>query len=368
MLVDALRTRMTRQYLNLTRGAWRQLRHNWRLPPSPILLWQTLVPGTLFSALTGLQRTAAREQLLHANLKDAVVILGYWRSGTTLLHELLCLDPRRCFPTTHACMNPQHFLLTEASALARGDASVKRPMDEMEVRPGSPQEDEFALLSLGARSPYEALIAPSHLAQALNLADPIDLDARQEEVWRSVFVDFLRGVSARGAGLPLILKSPTHGYRVNTLRQLLPDARYVLIARDPATHFESVIRMWRRMFETYSLEEIPGDDEIREAVLADRPRFEAKLAAGVAGLPENRFAELTYESLIADPVGAAERVYERLELGDFAPVRESIAAEVDRRRDYRATGREPAGVWRKRIDVEWASVFDRYGYKRLQAQ
>ncbi len=72
---------MKRQYLNLTHGAWRQLRRNWQLAPSPILLWQTLAPGTLFSALTGLQRTAAREQLVHANLKDAIVILGYWRSG-----------------------------------------------------------------------------------------------------------------------------------------------------------------------------------------------------------------------------------------------------------------------------------------------
>ncbi len=356
---------MKRQYLNLTRGAWRQLRRNWQLAPSPVLFWQTLVPGALFSALTGLQRTAAREHLVHANLKDAIVILGYWRSGTTLLHELLCLDPRRCFPTTHACMNPHHFLLTEASALTRGNPGVKRPMDEMEVRPGSPQEDEFALLSLGARSPYEALLAPYRLKQALKLADPADLTDLEEQAWRSLFVDFVRGVSARGAGRPMILKSPTHGYRVNTLRELLPDARFILIARDPATHFESVIRMWRRMFETYSLGEIPGDDEIREAVLADRPRFEAKLAAGVAGLPGNRFAELSYESLIADPIGACERLYRSLDLGNFAPARERIAAEVERRREYRATGRQPAGTWRGRINAEWAAVFERYGYTRF---
>ena len=48
-------------------------------------------------------------------------------------------------------------------------------MDEMEVRPASPQEDEFALLSLGARSPYESLIIPSVLPEALKLTDPRDL-------------------------------------------------------------------------------------------------------------------------------------------------------------------------------------------------
>lgn len=101
----------------------------------------------------------------------------------------------------------------------------------MEVRPGSPQEDEFALLSPGARSPYEALIAPHCLAQALKLADPRDLRANEEQTWRSVFVDFVRGVSARGEGRPMILKSPTHGFRVSTLRELLAEARFILISR-----------------------------------------------------------------------------------------------------------------------------------------
>jgi len=309
-----------------------------------------------------LQSAANREQLAQANLKNAIVILGYWRSGTTLLHELLSLDTRYSFPTTHACMNPHHFLFSEASVLARDTPGVPRPMDEMEVRPGSPQEDEFALLSLGARSPYEALLTPRNFARALQLADPHDLTPTEEATWRAVFLSFLSGVSVRGGGRPPILKSPTHGFRLATLRELLPDARFVLIVRDPWTHFESVIRMWRRMMETYSLEPVPPEDDIRDAVLADRLRFEAKLERGAAGLPGNRFATLTYEALAADPAGACERLYAQLELGDFALVRERIAAEVERRRDYRAQGRQPAGIWGERIKTEWAPVFAKYGY------
>src|SRR6516165_115876 len=40
-------THVARQYLNLTAGAWRQLRRNWRLGVTPILLWQTLGPGSV---------------------------------------------------------------------------------------------------------------------------------------------------------------------------------------------------------------------------------------------------------------------------------------------------------------------------------
>jgi hypothetical protein len=119
------------------------------------------------------------------------------------------------------------------------------------------------------------------------------------------------------------------------------------------------------MFETYGYGPIPGADEIREQVLADRLRFETKLAAGIGGLPQNRLATLTYEALIADPVGQTESLYSRLDLGDFQPIRETLAAEVASRRDYRPHASAPEGLWRQRINAEWAQVFATYGYSLL---
>ena len=355
---------MKRHYLNMTGRAWKNLRRNWGLAPSPLLLWQSFVPGRLFAASARLQQNTNREKLQNANLRDAVVVLGYWRSGTTYLHELLCLDERRCYPTTDACMNPHQFLLREPPRPPAGTV-VHRPMDEMEVTPDSPQEDEFALLSLGARSPYEALLVPQHLKHALRLTDLRGLTGQEQQDWREAFCDFARGVSVRGGGRPIIFKSPTHGYRVRELRELLPDARWIVITRDPATHFESVVKMWRKMCETYALTKLPADDEIRAAVLEDRPAFERRMQEDIAEIPANRLASITYESLVAAPVAACERIYSNLELGDFETVRPRIEAEVARRAGYRAQGRQPTAPWRERINRGWSEVFERYGYNRL---
>jgi len=325
-----------------------------------MLLWQSYIPGTMFSAMAAFQKTALHERIAKANLRDAVIVLGYWRSGTTLLHELLCLDGRYTYPTTHACMNPHHFMFTEAAALARGGATATRPMDEMEVRSSSPQEDEFAFLSLGARSPYEALIMPTILPEALKLTDPHDLSEQDRMRWREVCHNFLAGVSVRGEGKPMILKSPTHGARVSTLRELLPDARYVLIMRDPFTNFESVVRMWKKMFESYAIGPLLPDDAIREAVLSDRLRFEAKLLTGVAGLPENRYVALTYESLVANPAGVLEQLYGQLGLGDFNAVREKLGAELEQRRGYQVKGTLPSPAWQERIRREWKDVIQQH--------
>jgi hypothetical protein len=196
------------------------------------------------------------------------------------------------------------------------------------------------------------------------LTDPRELSPQDEKRWREVFLSFLAGVSVLGAGRPMILKSPTHGARVSTLRELLPDARYVLIVRDPLTSFESVVRMWRKMFETYAIGPIPPNDDIREAVLADRPRFEAKLASGTADLPANRFTTITYESLIANPAEVIEQLYARLELGDFNPVREAMIAETKRRSGYQAKGKLPSEVWQQRIGSDWAALVGRHSTLR----
>ena len=167
--------------------------------------------------------------------------------------------------------------------------------------PNSPQEDEFALLGLGARSPYEAFLAPTHLSEAMALADPRDLTEQERRAWQAAFLGFLHGVSRVGGGRPVIAKSPTHSYRIATIAQLVPDARFVLVVRDPLTLFESVVRMWHSMASLYSLGPVPTTDEIRSVILAERPHFEAKLADGRAAVEQDRFAEVRYEALVADP-------------------------------------------------------------------
>ena len=346
----------------MTAVAWRQLRRNWHLPLSSRLVLQSNVAAPLFSVLRSAQSALTRGRRREASLAGAVFVLGYWRSGTTLLHHYLCCDKRFGYPSTYACMQPHHFILTQNAALAGPQRSVRRPMDAVRVSPSSPQEDEFALLALGARSPYEALLTPRHLAEALALGDPRDLSRHEEQQWRELFVDFLRGVSVVEGGRPLILKSPPHGYRVRSLRELLPDARFIVIVRSPERVFESAIRMWRTLFPIYSMEPIPPEDHTREVVLEDRLRFEAKLVAGLGGLPDNRVALLRCEDLVRDPLVSLGRLYEQLQLGAFSSVEPAIKAELGRRGHYTARSALPPEPWMRRLQRKWAPLFDRYQY------
>jgi hypothetical protein len=76
-----------------------------------------MVAGPLFSVLNRMQTVLTEQRRCSVRLTGSVFVVGYWRSGTTLLHNYLCLDPQFGYPTTYACMNAQHFVLTQSSAL-----------------------------------------------------------------------------------------------------------------------------------------------------------------------------------------------------------------------------------------------------------
>ena len=351
-------------YFNLTAHAWRQLRSSWDLPRTASLEAQTYLFGGLRSLTAAFQTCIAGTRRASAPKVGAIVILGFWRSGTSLLHDLLCTDDQFGYPTTYACLNPHHFVLTQSRALARAGGQLQRPQDRMIVGPQTPQEDEFALLCLGARSPYEGLLAPRNFAEAFALADPNDLSTEDMRRWRRVFDQFFRGVSLVSGGKPLVLKSPTHSYRVATLRELLPDARFILIVRNPYEVFESMVRTYRALTDKYGLGPNLSDDEVRHVLMSERRRFEAKLSSGVAGLPKQRFVTLKYEHLVQNPLSAIEALYGQLELSGFEHMRPKLAAEVAKRRDYVQAAIRPSAEWKARITEQWGDIFDRYGYRR----
>ena len=88
-----------------------------------------------------------------------VFVLGHWRSGTTLLHNLLTLDPQFTYPNLYSCLFPGHFLLTErlVTALTGWAIPKTRPMDNVAADWNMPQEDEFVLLVRALISPYMLL-------------------------------------------------------------------------------------------------------------------------------------------------------------------------------------------------------------------
>jgi len=348
--------------LRLSRAAWQQLSH--RIDASSHFPWSKRfsygLAGIGYSALFRIQHASHEDRIKATEPLPPIFLLGFWRSGTTLLHELFCCDPRFGFPSTYACLNPSHFLLTEAWQRRQSQPLARRPMDDMRYSWSSPQEDEFALLAMGARSPYEALLFPSLMREARALLDLGNLPREQQERWSETFQYFLRLLTIQQPKR-MVLKSPPHGFRLPSLIRLFPRAGYVIIERNPYEIFASNLTLWKTLLDLYSLEQV-SQPEIEAFVLAAYRLHEEILGEAMRHREAPSIAHVRFEHLVDQPVLEMERLYSELDLGDFARVRPRLEEYVARVAGHKRNSFRISPAQKERVDAAWGEWIQKKGY------
>ncbi|MFN0054591.1 MAG: sulfotransferase family protein [Planctomycetales bacterium] len=308
-----------------------------------------------------------RYQLQHA----PVFILGHWRSGTTLLHELLSNDPRLITPNLYQTLSPHHCLLSEAllAPLTRWMLPKTRPMDNIAVSWESPQEDETALCILTGLSPYVMLAYQGQRWKYERFFEQQQLTPRERDCWTEAFLTFLKKVAMRhearnGTATPgarLLLKSPTHTYRIRLLLELFPTARFIHIVRNPYDVFSSAMYLRERLFEANALGR-PRHGGAEEDVWAMYEHLFRVFEADRHLLPPKQFYELRFEDLERDPIGQLAGLYAHLELDGFDSLAATLGAQLDQHRSFRKNQFEMSGALRRRIFQRWQPLFERYDY------
>ena len=347
-------------------GAWWAMcaRHRFRIHPIrwPMAFLIGLITP-INTALWIVQRLWYGRLIDDAELKEPpVFIIGHWRSGTTYLHELMYLDERFVSPTTYQCFAPHHFLVSEwlIGRYMGWLLPKQRPMDNMAAGFDRPQEDEFALLTLGAPTPYVRMAFPNDPPPFTEFLDMRGCQPEDQARFEQAITHFVKLLTV-AADKRVLLKSPPHTGRIEVLARLFPGAKFIHIVRNPYSLFPSTMRLWQSLDEVQGLQ-MPRGKELEEYVFECLTRMYRGYEEQRQKLEASAVVDLRYEDLIADPVGEVAKLYERLDLGDFGPVRDKVAQFVGGQKDYKPNKHEMDESLKSRIRERWAEYFERYGY------
>jgi hypothetical protein len=353
-----------KQRLRMSGDAWRRLAR--KIDPTRsiagfgtrLLYSSTSATNSL---LAKMQALAHAEALKKVSVPPPVFLLGFWRSGTTFLHELFCCDARFGFPSTYACMNAAHFLLSGSVMHDRlAKQKAYRPMDNMQYSWSSPQEDEFALLCMGAPSPYEALLVPSLMSDPRVLLDLRHRSRDEQDRWAQMLQFFLSLLTVQQSK-PMVLKSPTHGFRLPLLPSLFPQSRFVIIERNPYEVFASNLKLWQTLLEMYSLEST-FSEQIETFVLAAYQIHEEAIAEGTRNLPPGTVSRARYEELVADPLGQMKRIYAELKLSGFENAQSAVEQHIASVSDHRRNRFVLSPAQKDAVDEMWGPLIREKGY------
>ncbi|MCX6279732.1 MAG: sulfotransferase [Bacteroidetes bacterium] len=275
-----------------------------------------LLQGACWSSLFSLIEKARFADTLN-NVKvpdDPVFIIGHWRTGSTYLHQALNLDINFHAPTLFEVAVPDSFLVSYPyyRPLFKRLIGKHRPMDQVEIGMDEPQEDEYAIYRTTSYSPLERLVFQSSENYFLDNETPFFPPADDLEQWKKEIRDFYRKLNYK-SGKRIISKNPFNSFRIDTLLQIFPKAKFIHITRHPFNVVPSTVNMWKILGKQNTLTNHPVNPTVEEVA-----RFLGKLLNAVekakGDLPAGTIAEIRFEDLEKSPVSVIANLYTQLNL------------------------------------------------------
>ena len=303
------------------------------------------------------------------SVEDPVFILGHWRSGTTLLHYLLCLDDQLTAPNNYQMASPFNFLSQEAVSLpARllkrfGLIPETRPMDQVRVSLESPQEDEQGLFMASTLSPIGAWLFPRHHAYYERFFTFEQASDEEREQWKTTMRWLVRKLSLRYPGKRLVLKSPPHTARIPLLLELFPHASFIHIHRHPYEVFQSFSHFYNSLVRLVNLQRMTPE-YVQNTVLRWYRIVYDSFFAHQPKIPNGNWFETCYDHLKTQPEIEMEKMYAHLGFNGFDALQPRIRAYLNSLSDYQNNQYPPLeNVERELICQRWEPAFKHWNYQ-----
>lgn len=339
-------------------------KNSFRIHPKYILRVLLLLQSAIWSSVFGVAERKRMQKSLqkHPLPEKPVFIIGHWRTGSTLLHQLMCLDEQFVSPSVFQVTVPDCFVSIEKyyKPFMGKMMGKKRPMDNVKFGPDAPQEDEFALFRMTQQSPLQKLIFPEGKAYFLLEDDAFCPGKHPSVMWESALIRFYKKLVFT-SGKRLLIKNPFHSMRLAALKKLFPDACFIHIYRNPLDVVPSTINMWDIIARQNCLKEGWQKPEVAEVSRLYRVMLE-HIDDGLKGMKETKSTAVKFEALESDPVGEIKRIYAQLGLSWSERFEDAMLAFLERERDYRKNVFQMPEADRATIAREMEGFMREHGY------
>lgn len=233
-----------------------------------------------------------------------IVIVGFPRTGTTLLHNLLATHPEH---TAHPLWALRRPLWTEADrdgAVAEAEAWIdllhQVNPDFPRIHPMHPlRPDECSWL-------FRQSFASMVYAFQYFVPDYARWLAQADVRW--AYAEYATQLAHLGARGRLLLKDPCHLWHLDALLDTFPDALIVQLHRDPADFVPSLASLCSAM-QSFGTRQRSAEQMGRYALELASTGMRRMLEVREAR-PGARILDLDYRELTRDPIAACLRVCE----------------------------------------------------------
>jgi len=296
--------------------------------------------------------------------ENPVFILGHWRSGTTLLHNMICQDPQFAFITTYQGIFPNQLLGSKwmFKNIMKALMPDKRPSDNVALSPDFPQEEEFALGNIHPYSFYNFWFFPDKTFEFYEKY--IRFNGVGEEVrkeWIAGYKKLMQSSLYYHRKKEFVSKNPPHTGRIKILLEAFPQAKFIYIYRNPITVFESTKGLITKTIPTLKFQEI-NEQWAEEMIFDLYKRLINDYEQTKHLIPKGNLVEVKFEDFEKNTVNGLADIYKAINLKGLDTALPHFQQYADSQKKYK---KNTYNFSKEKVDLiikHWGFSMQQYGY------
>ena len=297
---------------------------------------------------------------------DPIFLIGHWRSGTTYLHNVLAKDKNLAYFTTFQAYLPGVFLSSEKrwKPIVASSIPKKRPMDDVDMNADFPQEDQYAIGAFSKYSYYHGWCFPKNMELYNKYVLMEDVTQKDIDNWKEIYLYLLKKITLYNNGKRLILKNQDNTGKVKLLLEIFPDAKFILIKRNPYDLYCSMMKFMSIVIPLYCIQKPPKIDDVEESMINLYIRIFKKYIQERNLIPKGNLVEIKYEDFIKEPLKQIKEIYDSLNLNGFNEHKKDFENYLLTQKGIKLSNYNLSEEIRKKIYDRWGFTFKEFGYEK----
>jgi omega-hydroxy-beta-dihydromenaquinone-9 sulfotransferase len=304
----------------------------------------------------------------HIIMNPPVFILGYYRSGTSYLHEFFTQDDRLGYHTNFQMIFPELMLTWEKvlSPVLEFISRLFNLQDPVHRTPLSfrfPGEEDAAMTTaLNPRGAQWGFFFPKKMNDYFRKYVLFEnIPATEKAAWTRDYVYLLKKISLASHNKQLVLKSPPNTARIKLLLSLFPEAKFILIHRNPYEVYASNKRFWKVTQRMYALGGT-GSFDINAMIQDTFAQTMQRYLLEKNLIPHGQLVELAYDDFLKNPVENMRSAYATLHLNDFNYCENKMISFAARQKTFKVLDHSLRQDEKKEISQKLETIIKHWNY------
>jgi hypothetical protein len=298
--------------------------------------------------------------------KDPLFIIGHWRCGSTLMHNILSRDPQFGYFSTFQAYIPTVYISGEKlfKPLVASSIPKKRPMDDGDMDADLPQEDQYAVGAVSPYSYYHGWCFPRNMAQYFDYVCMAGASAQTVEDWKRTYLSMLKKATLYYKGKQLLLKNQDNTGKIPQLLELFPDARFIYLYRSPYELYMSMMKFMRTVIPRYCIQTPPPLEQVEDLMMKLYAQMTKKYLTDKALIPDGHLAEVRYENFVQQPMRTVHSLYKNLEMQGYDNAQAAFKAYIATQKSIHTDQYTFTDSVLKKVENHWGFALKEYEYPR----